>query len=135
MNDEQFSKIKKLIEDKLKINDEAVIVQTSKNMPAIFQTVLDLFIKEMCVLKELKRLKEKEYAELYKKFRENYNLTLTKDEIKTYCNSDEDYYKTCSEFDKQELYVKYFEMTLDNIKRMSYDIKNWVEIKKFYAGC
>jgi hypothetical protein len=26
-------------------------------------------------------------------------------------------------------------MTLDNIKRMSYDIKNWVEIKKFYAGC
>lgn len=136
MNQENFVKIKEIIEEKLKISeDENAIVLMSKNMPSNFQLVLDIFINELKLFKKMQKDKEKKYSELYKEYKEKYNLSLTKDEIKTYCNSNEEYYKICVDLDNQEVIVKYFEMTLDNIKRMSYDIKNWIEIKKFYAGC
>jgi hypothetical protein len=74
--------------------------------------------------------REKLYGQLYIKYRyDNQKEARTKTEIEPFIHSDDLYYKLCLQINEQEKIVKYLEGVCDAIKRLSYNIKNIIDLK------
>lgn len=134
MDIQQFKKLKVLAEKDLQF-DEKNVLQMSEKVPNLFQRYLDIYVEELKVLKGMELDREKMYGDLYKHFKYNDSYEWNqKGEIESQINSNDEYNKLKIKMAQQEFMVKYLESVLDNIKRLSFSIKNWIEIKKFQAG-
>jgi hypothetical protein len=134
MTDIEFARLKAIVEKELIINEDNLSDKSLK-IPNLHQKYLDIYTKEMRILKDLSLKKTKKYSDLYhkNKFEGEYKLDYAK-EIETYVNGDPDYYKNCQEFNYQDIIVKFLESTLENIQKMNFTIKNYIEWRKFLAG-
>lgn len=134
MTQEAFERLRKIVEKELVLTEENVSLLTLK-IPNLHTKYLDIYVKEMKVFKLLALEKGKLYAKLYHehKFEGVYKLDSMK-EIETYCNADPEYYKKCQEYVLQEIIVKYLESTIDNIQKLNFVVKNYIEWRKFLSG-
>jgi hypothetical protein len=134
MTEEHFIRLRTIIEKELTLNEENVGLLTLK-IPNLHTKYLDIYVKEMKIFKTIALDKTKLYSKLYheNKFEGVYKLDSVK-EIDIYCNRDPEYYKKSQEYLLQEIIVKYLEATLDNIQKLNFVIKNYIEWRKFLAG-
>ena len=95
-----------------------------------FPRYYDKYIMEYKAYRDLISDKDKLYGELYNKYRFNSNKELkTKSEVEPFVLSDESYYQLCLRVNEYELGVKYLEGVCDAIKRLSYNVKNIIDLK------
>lgn len=133
MKIEDLNKIKKQIEDDLQITDQNVLSK-SLTVPNLFQKILSIFVRESLILKKMKADLDKEYGLKIKFYKETYDHKLNVAETSGYIDSDEVYFKKKNEFLVQESICSYLEESMGNIKQLSFQIKNYIELKKFLLG-
>lgn len=134
LNENTFRKLKQKVIKDLEFNDDNVLEKSTK-IPTYYQRYLELFIDEMKELKKINLKVDTKYGELYKYYKYEDNRTWdNKAEIVSQINTNQEYNDLRKEQVKREFVVKYLEEVLDNIKRMSFSIKNFIDLKKFNAG-
>lgn len=134
MTKSDFSTLVKYTENKLKLTKDNVFDKSVEIVNA-YTEYLNLYIKELKRYRELVIDKDRLYGTLYDDFRFNNNKALkSKTEIDPYIDSNKVFYDTKIAVMEQEMVVKYLEGILDNINRMSYNIKNFIELKQMKEG-
>jgi hypothetical protein len=129
MNEQSFKDLIDFTENKMKITNENVLDKAT-SIPSSYHHYLDLYIKELKVLKNKITEREKLYGTLYDSVRFQSNKELkNKSEIDPYINSNEPYYQLCLSINDQETIVKYLEEVLSSINKLSYSIRNYIDIK------
>ena len=127
-------KLKAKVDADLTINENNVS-KKSLDSAYIYHQFLDLHITEIRELKRLAVERDRIYGTLYEKFKFNgpYKLD-SKGEIEAWIHMDPQYIKTITEFNEQEVICKYLEGVVEVISKMSFNIKNFIEYKKFLSG-
>jgi hypothetical protein len=125
----KFNALRKFDSEKFNIT-AGNIAAKSIELTNEFIRHFDLYIIEYRVFQDLQVEKQKLYSELYKKYRyDNQQEARTKTEVEPFIYSDESYYKMCLSANDQEMVVKYLEGICDAIKKLSYNIKNIIDLK------
>jgi hypothetical protein len=134
MTNEDFQKLKKVINSQLTITDENVMTK-SVQISVIYADLMEIWSKELRELKNISHRKDKIYGDLYHhyKFKFNYQLDSAK-EIDNYVKADDKYYQVALEYSNQEVIVKYLEQTLTHINNLGFRITSYVEMKKMKKG-
>lgn len=134
MKDEVFEKVKSKIKSDLSINESNVLLKTIE-IPKLFIRYSELFVKQMEHYKLLLLSKDKLYGELYEKYKYKgqYNLS-TKGEVEAFVYSDEEWISLNKECIKQECITKFLENVLSDVKQLSFNLKNFIEYKKYLEG-
>ena len=134
MNLEKFELLKQRADKDIKV-DLSNIVEKSLKFSSIYHNYSKLYIDELKQLKELSLEKEKIFGELYDKykFHNDYKLD-SKTEIEIYVKSDKQYFEIAQKYYQQESIVKYLEQLIDNINKVGYNIKNYIELEKIKLG-
>lgn len=115
--------------------DERTAPSVLQKIPQKYQTFLDILSVELMELNALKAQKENLYGKIYIELKEKGRRELSgKHEFDAYINSNGTFHDLCVKIFKQEVIIRYLEETLSNIKSLSYNIKNYLDYKKFYAG-
>ena len=86
------------------------------------------------ILKKQKIELDKIYADLYKFYKEDYSRELNKGDIEYYINKDESYYTKNNEYQIQESICMYLESIVKRANGLSFDVKNYIDLKLFMAG-
>lgn len=134
MNDETFNTLKIEVDTDLELNKNNII---EKNLliPKLYNKYLNIYNKELKLYKDYLLLKDKTYGELFHYYKFDYHIKLDKKtDIDPYINNDIKFNKICYKLNNQEIYIKWIEKILDNIKQMGYSIKNFIEYQKFLNG-
>jgi len=134
MKSESFQKLKAKVESELKITPENV-EQKSLQLSNFHTQCLQLFVKELSILKKKLLDKDKIYGELYHKYKYNFDYQLdTKGEVEAYIKADDKYYQIALECAQQEVQVKYLEDTCLQINNLGFRIKNFIDLRKIDKG-
>lgn len=138
MDELKFKELQEFTKNKFKITEENVLSQ-SISIPSSYHYFLSLYADELKIYKNKITEKEKLYGILYNSIRFDNKTTSNKGlknltEIEPYINSNEIYYQLCIDINHQEMVVKYLEETLSSINKLSYAIKNYIDIKNFRAN-
>lgn len=134
MDIQTFKRLKKMVENELSL-DENDISTMSFKIPNLYQKYLDIFSNEFLELNNLEVEIKSKFGELYKKYKykDDYEWS-NKNEIESQIHSNEDFRNLRIRFNEQEFIVKYLEKTLENINRLSFSLKNYIDIMKFKHG-
>jgi len=131
MTNQEFEQIKIIAEKKLFFNEDNFQGKLSE-VPLIYDTFLKLFIKEHKVLQNMKLKKDIKYADLYRNLKFNSDIRLeNKHEIENQMFSDISYQKIVSDINDQQEIVTFLEQTLENVKNLSFAIRNYIDWRKF----
>lgn len=134
MKSEHFQELKKRIESELKITPENV-EEKSLQLSNFHTQCLQIFIKELGILKNKLIEKDKIYGQLYHKYKYNYQYTLeTKNEVDAYIKADDLYYNIALECANIEVQVKYLEDVCMQINNLGFRIKNFIDLRKIDKG-
>ena len=135
MTEETFAKYKKFFEGTLVFSDnERKIQELTRSLPGLFQKAISILSDQLLETKNTKTNKDQLYGEAFKKLKERNDRNFTTKEI-DYMIRREPAYKTIAmDLNKQETYLGYFEKTVDNIKSIQWQVKNYIELKKFFSG-
>jgi len=109
-------------------------LQKTLEIPNLYSFYLSYFIKESMDLKKMKVNLEKLYGEKFKYYREDYSRELNKGEIEFYIDADKEYHERNQEYQFQELVCKYLEEITQRMKSLSFDLKNYVDLRLFLGG-
>ena len=135
MTEEKFIETKKFFEETLQFGEtDKQLTRLTRSMPQIYQTAIDMFTNQMHIVKELQVQKDKTYSEGFEHYRLKQNRDLSTKEIDILMDSNSSYVKICRELLIQEKYCNYLEHTINNIKSVSFNINNYINVKKFFAG-
>lgn len=134
MDERTFNKLKLLAEKEIQFTEETVAYMSTR-VPNLYQKYLDIYINELREYKSVNTEMEKMYGEIYKqvKHHDGYEWG-NRNEIDSQVNTKPKYHALRIKANEQEYIVKYLEGVLDNIKRLSFSIKNFIDIQKFRAG-
>jgi len=134
MTPEDFKKLKKRATEDIQFNEDNA-VQMSALVPNLYQKYLSLYISELEKYKILLLKRDRMYGQLLKKEKLEGEIEWrSKDEYNSVIICNDDYYNIKLQAQEQEYIVKFLEETLENIKRLSFNIKNYVDLKKFLGG-
>jgi len=134
MTEEEYLILSEKINTDLLITESNVLLK-SIEIPQIYTFYLNHYRKTLKYYKELLVLKDKIYGELFHYYKYEFTHALDKKtDIEPYINSNEKFYKILIKVNNQEIYLKWLEKALDNIKQMSFNIKNFIDYKKFMNG-
>ena len=134
MTYEDFKKLKRRALEDLEFNEDNAI-ELSIKVPNLYQKYLSLYINELDKYKKLVVKRDRMYGELLRNEKVNGDIEWkSKDEYNSVIMTNDNYYDLKLKTQEQEHIVKFLEETLDNIKRMSFNIKNFIDLKKFLAG-
>ena len=134
MDDKTFNKLKQLAEKEIQFSEETALL-ISTRVPNLYQKYLDIYVNELRELKKTVTEMEFMYGTLYKKVKHHDNYEWgNRNEIDSQINTDPTYHQLRIKVNEQEYIVKYLEGVLDNVKRLSFSIKNYIDIQKFRAG-
>lgn len=140
MKSEEFKKLKELVKKDtfLDVKDPNLLEKLCDyNLfhSKVYHKYVTIFIFETKKLKKLKADVLKKHGELYHyyKFEHDYKLE-TKSEIDAYINNNDDYYNLVLKMNDQEIVCKFLEKTMENINNMKWNIKNYLEYRKFLSG-
>jgi hypothetical protein len=127
---------KELIPD-LEINEENM-QQKSLMLGKLYYKYLKILTTEK--LKQDKREQSRldQYKILYHNLRskgfQGFEVSKTKNEIETYMCMDEKYREIEKEISQNQHIIDYLEDVLDQINRVSFNIKNWIDIQRLKLG-
>jgi len=129
--------MKKEMFDAIRAKTAAMFAITKENLGTksieivnSFPRYYDVYISEYEIYSNLITEREKLYGELFNKYRyDNQRDARTKTEIEPFIHSSETYYQMCLAINEQEKVVKYMEGICEAIKRISYSIKNIIDLK------
>lgn len=134
-----FEELKKQLKEDLDVNDENMF-DKSMRYSSIYHKYIDMYYSAIKNLSIIKIERDKIYGELFHLYKtgkakscEGYDIS-TKSEIDIYIKKEPQYCSIQKKYATQEARVKFLEMSLENINKMSYAIKNAVEIKKLQLG-
>lgn len=131
MDINQFNQFRLVLEQTKKfVITKENLGEKSLELTNSFMRYYDQYITEYKVLQDLLIEKQRLYSELYNKYRYDNKLEArTKTEVEPFIYSDNSYYKMSLKVSDQDMIVKYFEGLCDMIKRLSYNIKNIIDLK------
>jgi hypothetical protein len=133
---EQFEKLKIQAEKDLTIKDDFAALNKSKDISSIHQRYISLLTQEILTAKHLGIKRARLYQKLYHQFKFENNFTLdSSKEIEVYINGHEDMIIVETDLALQQTVVRFLEDTCDNLKRLAYTLKTYLDMKKFLAGC
>jgi hypothetical protein len=133
MDIQSFKKMMLELDGKLKLSEDN-LEKKSMEIPLLYHQYLDIYSKELRLLKKLELDKKKEYAISYEKVKHKSNISWdTKSEIEAQVYNEQSFYTKCVEYNEQETMVNQLELCLKNIQNMSYQIKNLIEWKKLFG--
>lgn len=130
---EELNKIKKEIEKDVDITDINVL-DKSLEIPKIFQKYLSFYIRESTKCKTMKIELEQMYGKKIQEIKKDVGYKLNVVETEGFVNSDEKYTQLRKDYVIQEAVCKFLEESIISIKNMSFNIKNYVELKIFLGG-
>lgn len=134
MDNEKFVEIRKKINEELKITDSNVMSK-SLGISKLYYRYLQHYIIAFRKHRKLLLEKDRCYGRLFKYFRYESQYKLDKkSEIDPLINDNNEYYVLCDKCIDSEFKLKFFEKVLSDIDKMSFNIKNYIEIKKFMEG-
>lgn len=95
----------------------------------------EIFVKQLELYKNLLLEKDRLYGELweYYKYKGKYSAG-TKGEVEAFLFSDERWIEHNKEVIKQECITKYVENILSDVKQLNFNLKNFIEYKKYLEG-
>lgn len=132
-----FQELQEQIKKDIEINPEN-ISQMSLYQAKIYSKYLDHYMAELKKLKDIKIKKDIKTSEVYHDLKMNgyqgYSVTKSKNEIEVYINLNPEIQKLNESYNNQEIRVKFLEATLENIKSISFSIKNFIDLSKIKLG-
>lgn len=134
MTEKEFKALKEHIDkriafDMTKINSQLL------DGPIFYSTLLQLFVKENKNLNLLEQEKDELYASLYRHFKYESDVRWeTKHEIETQMYTTKPYIVILSKIEDQQEIVTYLQQQLENVKSLSFAIKNYIDWQKFVSG-
>ena len=134
MTSEEFAELKRRAKEDLQF-DKTTALEKCRGISTLYQNWLDVFNRESGKFVVLDLEKDKLYGELYKTYKYESNFTWeSQKEIESQIKCDPQWLKLMAEIGKQKLVVDWLQETLGNINRLSFSIKNYIEIMKVQGG-
>lgn len=130
---DELNKLKKEATEDLSITEQNALEKTLE-VPQLFQRYLSLFLRESLILKKMRVNLDKLYGQRFRYYREDYGRELRAGEIEHFINSEEEYHKKNLEYQTQEAICKYLEDTTQKMKNLSFDLKNFIDLRSFLGG-
>ena len=131
MNSKEFNTLKQITETKLTFSEDNFQSKLAE-VPLLYSRYLQIFVNENKNLMELKLKKEVKYADLYRYYKFSANERWdTKSEIEAQMYSDLGFQSIISDINTQQEIVTFLEQTLDNIKTLSFAVRNHIDWQKF----
>jgi hypothetical protein len=135
MEEAKFKQIRDFFEETLVFDDsDAKLTSLTRSLPGIYQKAINMYTDQYQTCNNLKTVKEELYGKLYLQHKKNNDRSFSKPEIDILIQSEGKYRDIKIEYNTQEMYLKYLDFTIDNIKKISFQVKNYIEIKKFFSG-
>jgi len=129
-----FNKLKAIADKEVRFTEDTALTKTTE-VPNLYQKYLDIYIVELKTLKDMKTDMAKTYGIKYDYYKNKHTHTWSgKAEIETQIFADPVYHKERIKMNQQEYMVEYLEGVLDNVKRLSFSLKNFIDMKKFQTG-
>lgn len=130
-----FERLKAEVKEDLTLTPDNAELKSLKSS-SMSVKYLDHFFAETRILKDILAIKDKKYATLLHDLRKNGydNFEVRGKEADHYICLNEDYQKIVSEYKNQEFIVSYLEKTLDLINKISFNVKNFIDINKIKMG-
>lgn len=132
MND-AVNKMKDEILEDMRL-DEENFMEKSLRVPMIFSKWLERFIKAKAKYMEIKTDLDRIYGERYEYYKTEYVRELKISEIEAYILKDPIYIEKLREYNNIKLYVEFLTSIMETVRGLSFNIKNYIEAKKFYSG-
>lgn len=130
----EFESLKKTAEEELKF-DKSNAAEKNILLPNLYQKWLGIFNTESSRLAVIRLDLEKKSGELYQFYKNEDKIAHdTMKEIEGCISSNPEYLELKAKEIKQAAIVDYLEGTLNNIKQLSYSLKNFVEYQKIQLG-
>jgi hypothetical protein len=135
MEETQFKAIRDFFEETLVFDEsDKKLTSLTRSLPGIYQKAIKIYTDQYQTCNNLKTVKEELYGKLYMQHKKNNDRSFSKPEIDIIIQSESKYRDIKIEYNTQEMYLKYLDFTIDNIKKISFQVKNYIEIKKFFQG-
>ena len=133
-----LDELKKKVEIDLELTPDNVS-QKSLNYSSMYHFYISYYHKSLVKYNKLKIKRDEVYGKLYHAYKfENkaggFDVGGTKSEMECYIKSDPDYINIATEFSQQECLVKYLELVLDDVKSLSFTLKNYIDFEKMRLG-
>ena len=117
---------------------EENITATCLSLGRVYQKYLRVLMAEKVKYDNL----EQERIDLYKKLfhqlqikgYDGYQVGKTKSEVEVYINMNETYREVSKKLAKVQHNIEYIDKTLDNINKISFNIKNFIDAQKLKLG-
>lgn len=133
MDNEKFKKIKDRYTDFLLWNKDNVdekICNIASEYAFFQQLYISTSRKKSIVIQEMEEL----WQGKWKYYKHNFDDNLNNTEIKSFIEKDLDILKMRSTITTHEIYMNFFEECMKNINQLRWDIKSYIDYKKFQAG-
>lgn len=136
MTEEKFIQLKKAYLEAMTVDtdDGKKMLLLSRNLPQLHQRCIGIVKDQFSETSNLKILMQQLYGKIYTKIRLEDPRNLSNTVINLMVESDDIYVKLKIEYNSQLTMLNFFEATILNIKSTSYQIKNYIDIKKFLEG-
>lgn len=136
MEIKEYEKLVSIADEHLKMQDnEKEIVAKNNLIPNYMQFWTKCYAKQNKTVQELKIQLNEVGARIYtrERFEGNYQLTGKEAEMQTY--GDPEYCEVSRKLKDQEAILDFIDKTINNIRTMSFNIKNYLDYRKLMMGC
>ena len=132
-----FKELQDQLENDLTFTEDS-IQQKCLGLSRLYQKYLRILTGEKKSLNELEQKRKDLYSKLYHKLikegYDGYDVGKVKNAIETYINMNAEYRAVALQIAQDENVIKYLEGTLDNLNKVSFSIKNYIDLAKMKAG-
>jgi len=129
----KLEEIQKMADVDLKVDRNALDV-ISTDVPYLHNKYYKILTKERLTLKALEFEYNKVYRVKWKYYTTKYTFVLEKREVPTYINGDDEIIEHQKKLEIAKEKIKYLEAIIDNINKISFNIRNAIEWQKFLNG-
>lgn len=130
---EEIDRLKVRVERDLYI-DEGTLRSKVLEVPKLYHFYLKEFTTRSLELKLAKGKLEKVFGERVKFYKEEYDRELKMSEIERYVFTEDQYYNLHVDIVHLEALCKYLEEVLKRVGNLQFDIKNYIDLRKFMDG-
>lgn len=132
MNQTELNKLKSDLESDLDITDDNVL-DKSLRVPHLYQKYLSYYIKESIALKKMKVELDEFYGKAIEELVKG-PLKLSKGEMDHFVEGNKEYCDKRRSYYFQEQCCVFLENSVQNVKNLSFNIKNFIDLKIFLQG-
>lgn len=114
--------------------DDSNIESRALAIPSLYHKYLTKFTDESLELKRLIVEKDRFFGERVKYYREDHPRELKMAEIERYIDSEREYIEKVKICRLQETICQFLEGIVKRVNSLGFDIKNYIELRKFLSG-